>query len=231
MLNYIKYYKTFLRYGLGYEGDAWFANNYISAFKDKGFYVDVGCYHPIKHSLTHKLYKMGWSGINIDISKESIDLFNTFRSKDKNLNLGISTKNGFQYAFFEKKISTISSLKPDYLEKFPNNKKKFVRKIKTLTINDLFEKNEITEVDFLKIDCEGLDTSIIKTINFEKYKINFLSVEFLDPYADFINKKNNDIKSVHELFFSSEMYNVLKKNFELLDHDQFAFLLVNKKIY
>ena len=78
MLNFIKYYKTFLRYGLGYEGDAWFANNYISAFKDKGFYIDIGCYHPLKYSQTHKLYKLGWSGINVDISQDSIDLFNTF---------------------------------------------------------------------------------------------------------------------------------------------------------
>ena len=37
MINHLKYYKTFLRYGLGYEGDAWFANNYISAFKKKDF--------------------------------------------------------------------------------------------------------------------------------------------------------------------------------------------------
>ena len=40
MINHLKYYKTFLRYGLGYEGDAWFANNYISAFKKKGFYIN-----------------------------------------------------------------------------------------------------------------------------------------------------------------------------------------------
>ena len=119
MLNYIRYYKTFLRYGLGYEGDAWFANNYISAFKDKGFYIDVGCYHPIKYSLTHKLHKIGWSGINIDISKESIDLFNIFRPKDKNLNIGISTESGIKDAFFVKEISPISSLKLDHLEKFP----------------------------------------------------------------------------------------------------------------
>ncbi len=231
MLNYIRYYKTFLRYGLGYEGDAWFANNYISAFKDKGFYIDVGCYHPIKYSLTHKLHKIGWSGINIDISKESIDLFNIFRPKDKNLNIGISTESGVKDAFFEKEISPISSLKLDYLEKYQKIKKKFVRKIKTLTLEDLFEENKITEVDFLKIDCEGLDLSIIKTINFEKYQINFLCVEFLDPYADFINKKTNEIKSVHELFFSSEIYNALKENFRLLDHYNFAFLLVNRKIY
>ena len=109
MINYIKYYKTFIRYGLGYEGDAWFANNYIWPFKKKGFYIDIGCYHPLKYSQTYKLHKLGWSGINLDISKESIDLFKLFRSKDKNLNIGISNKEGFENFYFTKKISKASS--------------------------------------------------------------------------------------------------------------------------
>ncbi len=28
--------------------------------KNDGFYVDIGCYHPIKGSLTYYLYKKGW---------------------------------------------------------------------------------------------------------------------------------------------------------------------------
>ena len=32
-----------------------------------GFYVDVGCNHPIKFNNTYLLYKRGWSGINIDL--------------------------------------------------------------------------------------------------------------------------------------------------------------------
>ena len=30
--------------------------------KNDGFYVDIGCYHPIKGSLTYYLYKKGWRG-------------------------------------------------------------------------------------------------------------------------------------------------------------------------
>jgi len=220
-----------LRYGLGYEGDAWFANNYIWAFKKKGFYIDIGCYHPLKFSQTHKLYKTGWTGINIDISKESMNLFNIFRPKDKNLNLGISNKSGLADAFFEKKISTLSSLDQDILNKIPNRENKIIRKIQTITIDKLFEDNKVVEVDFLKIDCEGMDLAILKTIDFDQYKINFLSVEFIYNSGNFINQKNNEVNSVHELFFASEIYKLLEKNFRLIDHYGFAFLLVNKKIY
>jgi FkbM family methyltransferase len=229
--NYIKYYKTFIRYGLGYEGDAWFANNYILPFKKKGFYIDIGCYHPLKYSQTYKLYKLGWSGINLDISKESIDLFKSFRSKDKNLNIGISNKAGFENFYFTKKISTTNSLNNKYLKESINFKKKFLRKIQTQTIDQLFEENNISEVDFLKIDCEGMDLSIIKTLDFSKYKINFLSIEFLYESGNFIIKQNKNINSVHQLFFESDIYKILEKNFKLVDHFGFAFLLANKEIY
>ena len=40
---------------------------------DRGYYIDVGCNHPIKYNNTYLLHKRGWSGINIDLDKTSID--------------------------------------------------------------------------------------------------------------------------------------------------------------
>ena len=60
---------------------------------NNGKYVDVGCYHPFKGSLTAKLYQKNWRGINIDVSKTSIDLFNIARKRDINLNCAISDFN------------------------------------------------------------------------------------------------------------------------------------------
>ena len=45
-----------------------FIDNYFKDKKD-GFYLDVGCYHPIKFSNTALLYNRGWQGINIDMSQ------------------------------------------------------------------------------------------------------------------------------------------------------------------
>ena len=76
-----------------------------------------------------------------------------------------------------------------------------------------------------------MDLSIIKTINFSKYKINFLSIEFLYESGNFIIKQNKNINSVHQLFFESDIYKILEKNFKLVDHFGFAFLLANREIY
>ena len=50
-----------------------------------GFYIDVGCYHPKKFSNTYRLYKKGWSGINIDMEEDKISLFNMVRPRDINV--------------------------------------------------------------------------------------------------------------------------------------------------
>ena len=53
---------------LGEFGEDIIINRFFRKIKE-GFYVDVGCYHPYKGSLTYNLYKKGWRGLNIDLSK------------------------------------------------------------------------------------------------------------------------------------------------------------------
>ena len=53
---------------------------------DKGFYVDVGAYHPFFWNNTYLLYKKDWSGINVDANSLSTKLFNLARPKDNNFN-------------------------------------------------------------------------------------------------------------------------------------------------
>ena len=89
---------------------------------NNGLYVDVGCYHPISGNNTYLLYKKGWNGINFDISEFSIELFNFYRKKDKNIFCGISNKKGSKKVFYRKKIPVKK------FHKIPENSRKF-RKI------------------------------------------------------------------------------------------------------
>ena len=59
----------------------------LSYFKKgyKGNFLDLGCFHPTRHNNTFQLYKKGWNGINIDLNKFTIDLFNTIRPRDINI--------------------------------------------------------------------------------------------------------------------------------------------------
>ena len=81
-------------------------------FKNKknGFYVDVGCHHPLRFNNTMLLFKMNWSGINIDINKESINYFNFLRPKDLNLNYAVSNYSGEIDYYYQKSLSLLNTI-------------------------------------------------------------------------------------------------------------------------
>ena len=91
------------------DGEDLFLNDYYKD-KTKGFYIDVGCYHPIYRNNTYLLHKRGWYGVNIDIHKFSIDLFNHLRPKDLNCNFAVSNKSEIIEMFYQKKLSQLSTI-------------------------------------------------------------------------------------------------------------------------
>ena len=103
---------------------------------NKGKYIDVGCYHPFKGSLTAKLYDKGWSGINIDISKTTIDLFNISRKKDINLNIAVTNFDGETFYYENSPINQQNSL-------IQSNEQQLKINIKCSTLNSILKHNDL----------------------------------------------------------------------------------------
>jgi FkbM family methyltransferase len=189
---FYKYKKIYKNRGTGiYFGD--YAEDVIvnRFFKNlkKGFYCDIGCFHPSKGSLTYLLYKKGWSGLNIDLSKTSIDLFNIARSNDINLNIGISNYNGFSNYYECAPHSPYNSL---------SSSKGFKKKrIKVDTLDAVVNKFDIKNIDFLNIDAENNDYKVLLGINFKNIRPKMICIE--DNKFNFI------------LMNKSKIYNYLKK--------------------
>ena len=56
--------------------------------------------------------------------------------------------------------------------------------VKCLSIHQLFEKYDLQEIDILCIDTEGLDGDILKSIDFEKFKIKEIYYEYTHQKFD-----------------------------------------------
>src|SRR4051794_20475695 len=59
---------------------------------ENGFYVDIGAFDPRQYSNTQFLHMLGWSGINIDASSETIERFKRERPNDINLCVGVGAE-------------------------------------------------------------------------------------------------------------------------------------------
>ena len=187
----------------------------LDYFKNKknGFYVDVGCYHPIHRNNTYLLYKKNWNGINIDISQFSIDLFEYMRPKDLNYNCAISNKNENIKLFYQKELSQLSTTESKQAQSvFQGIIKE--KKVQAFTLNEILSRDKYknTKIDFLDIDVEGADFKVLKGLLFEKNNPELICIE--------IHGKN---------FKEEEIYKLLiNLDYELIWSGVFSHILKSK---
>ena len=185
MIKYLKlfyylFYRTkifFPKKNYSIFGEDDFVDNYFKN-KSDGFYIDVGCYHPLEGNNTHLLYKKGWNGINIDINFYSIELFNFLRKKDINIHSGISQKKNSLTMYYRKEINMLNTLDKNIAKiHFRNGYKKKKIQVNTLNffISKYFKKQK--KIDFINIDVEGRELDVLKSLNFKKYKPKLICIE------------------------------------------------------
>ena len=152
--------------------------------KNEGFYIDVGCYHPIRASLTHLLYKKGWKGVNIDISEDSINLFKIARPNDKNINIGIADTVGEDFYYQSSHINQANSFKHyDDVKKV---------KVQITTLDTIIKNLGIEKIDFLNIDVEYRDFKALQGLNLNNVRPSLIAIEDNDAY-DIADVTNSDI--------------------------------------
>ena len=186
----------------------------LEYFKNKkdGFYIDVGCYHPIHRNNTYLLHLQNWSGINIDTSQFSIDLFDYMRPNDLNYNCAISNKNETVKLFYQKELSQLSTIENVQAKNVFQGKIK-EKKIQAFTLDEVLNRDRYrnTKIDFLDIDVEGTDLKVLEGLSFEKFKPELVCVEIHEKEINkskifkFLTEKN------YKLIWSGVFSHIFKK--------------------
>ncbi len=147
----------------------------IRKHDNKGTYLDIGCYHPRKHSNTYFLYKMGWSGMLVDVEKAKLIACKLVRPRDKTYLCAVSNDKGNVPVFAPKKYSVFTSL-IKLSDEF-----KEIGTINQNTITEIIDNNLYGNCPaVLSIDIEGKDYEAIKGIDFKKYSPKFILIECWD---------------------------------------------------
>ena len=185
-------YKVYLYYNLyiRHKGflkrekySQWGEDKFIAEYfkdKDKGIYLDIGCFNPFMYSNTCLLHKKGWSGINIDINPTSIDLFNIARPKDFNICTTINNEKQLFKVYLDDFFSPLNTLDKKFYKNFSKsfsaNKKNIT--VESKSISEIINLSGIKKnIDFINIDVEGSDFKILTQINIQKLKPTLISIE------------------------------------------------------
>jgi len=148
-------------------------------FKKKGFYIDIGANDPSVISNTKRFYNKGWRGINIEPNPLIFKKLQKNRSKDINLNIGISNHQD-KLLFYIFDAHTLSTFSKKQARVYKLGGHKIVKKIsiKTFQLKQIFGKYlKKRKVDFMSVDTEGYDMLILKSNDWFRYKPTVICVE------------------------------------------------------
>ena len=179
----------------------------LDYFKEtsKGSYIDVGAFHPFRGSNTYLLYNKGWNGINIDLNKTSIDLFNLARPDDINLNFAVSNTQKRVKIYQNKNLGKMNTINPKYASFYLKDYR--IRETASYSLNNILEKYHFksNKFEFINIDAEGSEYMILKNIDFTKYSFKIILVE-THRWNSFTQQESNKIHSL----LQTNNYNLLK---------------------
>lgn len=203
-----------------FKQDSYIENNIFKGHED-GIFVDVGAHDGITFNNT--LYferENNWTGINIEPIKLIYDKLCNNRPKCININCAVSDKDGVaDFICNSGYTEMLSGLVNDYDERHFNrleNELKIyggktnVISVETKRLETIFDMYNIKTVNYLSIDVEGAEYSVIKSINFDKVFIDLIGFEnnYEDVSIDIISylkshnyillNKGSDIFMIHK---------------------------------
>lgn len=149
----------------------------------KGFYIDVGAWHPENESVTKWFYDRDWSGINIEPQEKYIQLLRDERSRDINLQLLISDEPG-NHELWIPRYSALASCSQEMMDdKIPDYTGAIKTTVRAERLGAVIQKYaENKEIHFLKIDVEGHELSVLNSIDLRHYRPWIMVIEATSPH-------------------------------------------------
>lgn len=161
------------------------SNTLQNLFGDKkGFYVDIGAFHPKLYSNTYIFYKKGWSGINIDAAPGKMRFFKNIRKRDINLECAISQHTDKEMTFYVfEGTGAVNTFDEQHSEQMLNNGYILKEKIyvKPRKLSDVLDEYLLPrkQIDLMSIDVESHELDVLKSNDWEKYRPLIICIEIL----------------------------------------------------
>ncbi|MDB5264433.1 MAG: hypothetical protein JWN64_4 [Parcubacteria group bacterium] len=131
----------------------------------KGFYVDVGAYHPMLYSNTYALYTRGWNGIAVDPNIKMEGLYKFFRPRDIFVGSGVS-KNKSSLKYYEYADAAYNSFSEAQVNELKDKNKISPLRESSVPVKPLREivaAHHVTSIDLLSVDVEGMDLEVLES--------------------------------------------------------------------
>ena len=144
------------------------------------YYIDVGCFHPKKHSNTYRLFKSGWRGINIDVDDIKTDVFRLARPEDENICCAVGSNPATAKLYSFGHYSLMNTLDREKADEYVRSGFQCEEKaIAVKTLTDIIDKSRFKAepIGLLNIDVEGFEESVLRSLDFTRYRPRLILIE------------------------------------------------------
>jgi FkbM family methyltransferase len=149
-------------------------------FQDRrgGFFLDVGCGHPIQASNTYYLEKqLGWKGIGVDGLPEMAAKWRRNRRQSRFFNFIVTDHADTTETFHRAEYWDVSSVpRPDTLPGRLGVKSEKIE-VPTITLTKLLDQNQVATLDLLSIDIEGHELKALAGFDIERFRPRLVCIE------------------------------------------------------
>ncbi|WP_265555277.1 FkbM family methyltransferase [Serratia grimesii] len=148
---------------------------------ENGFYIDVGANDPIIDSVTRSFYNLGWRGINIEPVRGHFNELVADRPQDINLNCALNESAG-ELEIWECDIRGWATLDKEVAQAHEaDGHGGEWHNVTVRTLADVCEEFQPENIHFLKVDVEGVELSVLKGNDWDKYRPWVVVVESTFP--------------------------------------------------
>ncbi|MGH8354226.1 MAG: FkbM family methyltransferase [Pseudomonas sp.] len=165
---------TFISYSQNFEDiRLWRALKFF----ENGFYVDVGANDPTIDSVTRAFYERGWSGINIEPVQQFHNALCLHRPNDTNLQCAAGDAEETR-AFYDIPGTGLSTMDAGIARGHKEAGYEVQsRTVSSRTLTSICEEHVRGAIHFLKIDVEGHEESVLRGMDFKRWRPWIILIE------------------------------------------------------
>lgn len=162
----------------------------------KPTYVDIGAHEPIRLSNTYLLYTLGCRGLLIEPDPDCVKKLKRQRRHDTILAAGISPDQAGQAEFYRLNQPTLNTFSlRDAEDACAQGPYRIIERmtVPVLPIAQAIDDHLPGRPNFVSIDAEGLDISILKSYDFHRHAPELICIESAEFCENNIGPLRNEI--------------------------------------
>lgn len=177
------------------QGEDFFIfRNFINLPTKDGIFLELGACDGLLYSNTMFFEKyLGFNGILIEPVKEFYEKLIKNRPNNSCYNYAISSNKSDVDILVNGAVSGIKqNMSESFIDSWYSKGKSSIRKVKTKTLDNIFQEKGIKYIDFFSLDVEGGELDVLKTIDWNNITIYLICIE-LDGHNEEKDEKCRQI--------------------------------------